>query len=133
MSESIDHLKDAEKETMQIEESRPRRVQRQSGSLTGGLILIGIGTIFLLSQLTGWYIQNWWALFIFIPAVLKLNEVWQSYQANGRFNAETRGSLIGALLLTMVGAFFLFNISWNLFWPLLLILFGVSALLNGRS
>ena len=133
MSESIDNLKDAEKEAMQMEESRPRRVQRQSGSLTGGLILIGIGTVFLLSQLTGWYIQNWWALFIFIPAVLKLNEVWQSYQANGRFNAETRGSLIGALLLTMVGAFFLFNISWNLFWPLLLILFGVSALLNGRS
>ena len=133
MSESIDNLKDAEKEAMQMEESQPRHVRRQSGSLTGGLILIGIGTIFLLSQLTGWYIQNWWALFIFIPAVLKLNEVWQSYQANGRFNAETRGSLIGALLLTMVGAFFLFNISWNLFWPLLLILFGVSALLNGRS
>ena len=133
MSESIDNLKDAEKEAMQMEESRPRHVRRQSGSLTGGLILIGIGTVFLLSQLTGWYIQNWWALFIFIPAVLKLNEVWQSYQANGRFNAETRGSLIGALLLTMVGAFFLFSISWNLFWPLLLILFGVSALLNGRS
>ena len=133
MSESIDNLKDAEKEAMQMEESRHRHVRRQSGSLTGGLILIGIGTVFLLSQLTGWYIQNWWALFIFIPAVLKLNEVWQSYQANGRFNAETRGSLIGALLLTMVGAFFLFNISWNLFWPLLLILFGVSALLNGRS
>lgn len=132
MSESIDHLKDAEKEAMQ-EESRPQRVQRDRGDIKGGLILIGIGTIFLVSQLTGWYIQNWWALFIFIPAIFKLNEVWQGYRANGRLTQDLRSSLIGGLLLLMVGSFFLFSISWNLFWPLVLILVGIGALLNGRS
>lgn len=132
MSDTIESLKDAEKEAMETE-SQPRRVRRHKGNTTGGLVLIGIGTIFLLSQLTGWYIQNWWALFIFIPAVFKLNEVWQNYQANGRLDEETRNSLVGGLILTMVGTFFLFSISWNLFWPLVLILIGIGALLNGRS
>jgi hypothetical protein len=132
MSDTIETLKDAEKEAMQ-EEQRPRQVQRHRGNTTGGLILIGLGTVFLLSQLTGWYIQNWWALFIFIPALFQLNEAWQGYRKNGRLNHNIRGSLFGGLLLSMVGAFFLFSISWNLFWPLVLILAGIGALLNGRS
>ncbi|WP_420630573.1 LiaF transmembrane domain-containing protein [Candidatus Leptofilum sp.] len=132
MSDTIESLKDAEKEAMEAE-NQPRSVREHRGNITGGLILIGIGTIFLLSQFTGWYIQNWWALFIFIPAILKLNEVWQRYQADGRLTHETRGSLFGGILLGMVGSFFLFSISWNLFWPLVLILLGAGALLNGRS
>lgn len=132
MSDTIESLKDAEKEAMK-KESQHRQVTRHRGDVKGGLILIGIGTIFLFSQITGWYIQNWWALFIFIPAIFQLNEAWQGYRKNGRFNHNTRGSLFGGLLLSMVGAFFLFSISWNLFWPLVLILAGIGALLNGRS
>ena len=138
MSDTIDSLKEAEKEAMgngqkPLSENRPRRVRRHKGNTTGGLILIGIGIFFLLSQVTGFYIHNWWALFILIPAAMKLNEAWQSYQADGRLNEATRGALIGGTLLAMVASFFLFNISWGLFWPLILILLGIGALLNGRS
>ncbi len=138
MSDTIDSLKEAEKEVMEnghqpLNEYRPRRVRRHKGNITGGLILIGIGTFFLLSQLTGFYIHNWWALFILIPAVAKLNEAWQSYRADGRIHEETRGALFGGILLTMVAAFFLLNLSWNLFWPLVLIMLGIGALLNSRS
>jgi len=132
MSDTIDSLKDAEKEALETE-SRPRRVRRHKGNTTGGLILIGIGTIFLLNQLTGFHFDNWWAIFILIPAVVKLNEAWQSYREDGRLHAGTRGALIGGILLTLVAFFFLLNLSWNLLWPLLLILFGISTLLNGRS
>ena len=138
MSDTIDSLKEAEKEAMgndhqPLSEYRSRRVQRHKGNTTGGLILIGIGTFFLLSQLTGFHIHNWWALFILIPAMMKLNEAWQSYRADGRLNDATRGALFGGTLLAMVASFFLFNLSWGLFWPLILILLGVGALLNGRS
>lgn len=138
MSDTIDSLKEAEKEVMEnghqpLYENRPRRVRRHKGNTTGGLILIGIGTIFLLSQLTGFYIHNWWALFIFIPAIAKLNEAWQSYRENGRLTASARGAFIGGTLLAMVASFFLFSLSWNLFWPLVLIMFGIGALLNSRS
>ena len=132
MSDTIESLKDAEKEAMATTNYQ-KQVQRHRGNITGGLILVAIGSVFLLNQLTGWYIQNWWALFIFIPAILKLNDAWQTFQANGRWHEASRNSLLGGILLTMVGSFFLFNLSWNLFWPLVLILFGVCALLNGRS
>ena len=138
MSDTIDTLKEAEKEAMEndhrpLRENRSRKVKQHNGSTTGGLILIGIGTIFLLSQLTGFHFHNWWALFILIPAVSKLNEAWQSYRANGRLTEGSRGALVGGILLAMVATFFLFSLSWNLFWPLVLIMFGIGALLNGRS
>lgn len=138
MADTIDSLKEAEKEALEndhqpLSENRSRQVRRHKGNTTGGLILIGIGTIFLLSQFTGFYFHNWWALFILIPGVMKLNEAWQSYRADGRLTHNTRGALIGGTLITMVAAFFLLNLSWNLFWPLVLILLGISALLNGRS
>lgn len=138
MSDTIDSLKEAEKEAMgddpkPLIENHPRRIRRHKSSTTGGLILIAIGTFFLLSQVTGFYIHNWWALFILIPAVMKLNEAWQSYRANGRLREETRSAFLGGILLAMVATFFLFNLSWSLFWPLILILLGVGALLNSRS
>lgn len=132
MSDSIDSLKEAEKEALN-EGGQSRRVKTHGGNPTGGLILIGIGTIFLLSQLTGFYIHNWWALFILIPAVCKLNEARQSYRANGRLTASSRGALFGGTLMAMVASVFLFNLSWNLFWPAVLIMLGIGALLNGRS
>jgi hypothetical protein len=132
MSDTIDSLKEAEKEAMNGGE-QSRRVKRHSGNTTGGLILIGIGTIFLLSQITGIHLNNWWALFIMIPAVCNLNEAWQGYRADGRLTHSTRGALIGGTLMALVASVFLFNLSWSLFWPMVLILFGIGALLNGRS
>jgi hypothetical protein len=112
---------------------RSRQVRWHSGNATGGLILIAIGAFFLLSHVTGFHIHNWWALFILIPAMCKLNEAWQSYRANGRLGEETRGAFFSGILFAIVATFFLFSLSWNLFWPLVLILFGIGALLNGRS
>ena len=132
MSDTIDSLKDAEKEAM-VEERGSRPVRRRSRNTTGGLILIGIGVFFLLSQMTGFFIHNWWALFIMIPAIHNLNEAWQSYQEHGRLHTHARHSLMGGIFLTTVAAFFLFNLSWSLFWPLALILAGVGALVNARS
>ena len=130
MSETIDDLKDAEKEKLE-----PDHGDRHSnrGNVTGGLVLITIGVIFLLSQITGFHINNWWALFILIPAFHNMNEAWQSYRANGRLTKHARHSLMGGLLIGMVAVFFLFSLSWNLFWPLVLIMLGIGALLNGRS
>lgn len=132
MSDTIDSLKAAEKEAMGSG-SEPRRVRQHCGNTTFGLILVGIGTFFLLSQFTNFHLHNWWALFILIPAFHNLNEAWQSYQANGRLRAHARHSLMGGIFLSMVAAFFLLSLSWNLFWPLMLIMVGIGSLLNGRS
>ena len=75
---------------------------------------------------------NWWALFILIPAVGSLMTAWNIYQANGsQWTGAARGPLITGVILVLVTATFLFGLSWGLMVPLLLILAGAAALLNG--
>lgn len=97
----------------------------------GGLVLIGIGTIFLLGNFTNIYINNWWALFILIPAFGNLCGAWMNLQRNGRFTHRGRKSLIGGLFLTVVASVFLFNLDWGVVWPVFLIIGGIGALFSG--
>lgn len=76
-------------------------------------------------------INNWWALFILLPALGSFATAYGAYRNNGgRLNALARGSLISGLIFTAIAAFFLFNLDWFKLWPLLLILVGLGALVN---
>lgn len=150
MNEEIDRLKEAEKENfaslahevIQEEDGALRPISRPSaphsyqrkagGNLIPGIVLIVIGGIFLLSNLTGLSINNWWALFILIPAFSNFQNAWRSYQRHGRLSHSARGSITGGLILTLVAATFLFDfLTWALVWPLFLVILGLSALLGG--
>lgn len=101
----------------------------------GGLILIVVGIIFLLGNfgLIEWQLfDNWWALFILLPALGALGNAWRAYQQQGRFTGEAIGSLIGSLLLLSISLIFLLELDWGRVWPIFLILGGLSILLRGR-
>jgi drug/metabolite transporter (DMT)-like permease len=116
---------DSSQETHQHEE-RPRRPAWIAG---GVLILIGI--VFIVRNVTGLELHNWWALFILIPALGSLATAWQMFQKNGRrFTAASRGPLVGGIVLLAVAAVFLFSLDWALAWPFLLILGGGALLLT---
>lgn len=130
MSEDISELKDAEQERFEEAEQAPSG-KRTDNNWVGGLVLIGIGVIFLISNTTDWYLHNWWALFIMIPAVANFGKALNSYRTYGRFTRSARGSLTGGFILTLVSSAFLFDLDWGLIWPLFLIIGGLSALLGG--
>ncbi len=141
MSDNIDTLKDEEKEklnsikvdandTIASIEAEERN-DSHSNNWLGGVILIAIGVIFLFSNISGFYLHNWWALFILIPAIGSFGKAWNGYRENGRLNGEARGGLIGGLILTLVASAFLFDLDWGMIWPLFLIIGGVGALLGG--
>jgi len=129
MTETIDELKEKEKE--QYEEA-PATARRESNrSWLPGLILIVLGIIFLADNYYSFrFFDNWWALFILIPAFTNLSRAWRRYQAAGHWTADARGSLIGGLIITLVALIFLFELSWTLFWPLILIIMGIGLLLR---
>lgn len=107
---------------------------RSPGSWIGGAILIVLGLVFLAQNLgmTVPILQNWWAVFIFIPAVGALNTAWQAYQRNGRrFTSSVSGSLIGGLAMMLVALTFLLGWSWGVIWPVFMILAGLVALASG--
>lgn len=129
MSDEIAELKDAERETFEEESHTARR--RKDNNWLAGIVLIAIGVIFLISNVSDFHLNNWWALFILIPAVSSFSKAYSSYQRHGRITRNARGSLTGGLILTLVASAFLFELDWGLIWPAFLIIGGLSALMGG--
>ena len=121
MTENISELKETEQKAVQT-----------SHNWTGGAVLIGLGVIFLLNNLEIFHLDNWWALFILIPALVNFSTAWNSYRQHGRLTHKARGSVTGGLILSLVAGTFLFGWSWSMMWPVFLIVAGLSALLGSR-
>jgi peptidoglycan/LPS O-acetylase OafA/YrhL len=117
-------------ESLPSSESPGRRNHRNAAPWIGGAILILLGVVFLLQNVTGLSFDNWWSLFMLIPAIGALAKAWQIHQANGRWTAAARSQLVGGLILLLAAATFLFNFNWANVWPVFLIIAGVGALIT---
>lgn len=95
-----------------------------------GLVLILIGVLVMVQNLTDLSLKNWWALFILIPALGVLVDAWRMFQVERRLSAAVRGPLVAAVALLLVVAIFIFNLSWGTMWPLFIIIAGVGVLLS---
>jgi hypothetical protein len=106
------------------------RVSRGFGPLMGGLTLIGLGLLFLCGNVTGYYLHNWWALFILIPALSSLSQAYDHYSAAGeQFTpAATRPLMVGSIML-LVAITFLLELNMSLMGPLFLVAIGATLLL----
>lgn len=134
MDEYIKELKDEEKEMFDetlVVDSDQAVAHKDWSPLFGGLVLIAIGSIFLFNNLTGFSFDNWWVIFIVIPAVVNLGKAGGSLVRNGRFTKHAHGHLIGGLFLTLIASIFLFELDWGMMWPAFLIIGGFGALLGG--
>jgi hypothetical protein len=125
MSDDITRLKAEEKEVV-----RPGENSAGHSGLVPGLVLILVGSVVLVANFTGVRLQNWWALFILIPALSSFAHGWHRYQKHGRMTRSARGSIAGGLFFTFIAAVFLLGLNWGTVWPVLLILFGIKALLS---
>ena len=125
---------ESQDETIDRRTARRQRIEERragrSGSWVAGAILILIGIFIMLQNLTSFELENWWALFIMIPALGAFGNAWRAYQNDGRLSGQARASLVSAFILTMVTAVFLLNLNWTILGPVLLILAGAGILLN---
>lgn len=101
-----------------------------NSALMGGVVLILVGVVFLLQQTAGINLQNWWALFILIPAVMALGAAWNMYRADGRLSPRVLGTAAGSLFPLLIAAIFLFGLDWGSVWPVFLIVAGIGGLLG---
>jgi hypothetical protein len=103
-----------------------RKYDRYSG-LTGGLILILFGILFLLAtrHYIHWY--DWWAYFLLgLGAIFILDFIVRSVTARGQ--QVQNGKLVAGAILMAIGAAHIFGmVSW---WPLILIVVGLVLLLG---
>lgn len=103
-------------------------------SWAGGVVLIATGALLLLQNLGAITFTRAWALLILIPVSAAFANALQDYKKNDRhFSAQIISSLIGGLILTVVSIVLLFNLPWQIFGPVMLLVVGVSILLRSVS
>jgi predicted membrane protein len=121
---------DWEERLQRREERRQRRQDgRGEGKLVMGLIVVGLGIIFLLQNIGVLQVYNIWEFWPVIVIMLGLARIANSYTLSGR----TAGGimvLVGGIFLASNLGYIPWDI-WRLFWPLLLILWGVAILFRG--
>ena len=126
-----------EAESMQAEE--PKVWKGEDWNFSGptswvwGAALIFFGALFLLQNYTDLhFLQPWnlWALFILIPGLSMLGRAWSGYQDQGNWSGKVGQTALFGAFLTLIALGFIFDFSFNLVWPLVLVGIGVYLLLS---
>jgi hypothetical protein len=111
--------------------SERRHERRGGGEWILGIILILLAGFLYLQNMKIYTLNNWWALFILLPALGAFNDAWRhAREAGGRFTMRARGAVIFGLVLLAVTAMFLFSLNWTILGPILLALAGVGMIVN---
>lgn len=109
------------------EEKKERHKHDPWSRMTGGLILILLGVLFLLAtmEILSW--GDWWAYFLVgLGAILIFEAVVRS--GAPEFRPHITGRLIGGAVLIVVGGSFIFGITnW---WPFIIIGVGVILVVS---
>lgn len=98
--------------------------------LFAGAMLIVLGLVFLIQNLTGFSLDNWWGIFLLVPAGYMLFRTYQEYQEHKAFTMAGRNNLMAFITIALIAVITLFNLNWGTMWPLFLIIGGVGLLLR---
>jgi hypothetical protein len=119
----------------------PSQPVRHSGGFRGswavGLVVIVVGIVFL-GRNAGWFgsdwgFDNWWALFILIPAFGSFAGAWRTYAGNGnRLTGDVARTIMSGLALLAVTAIFVLELDWGKVWPVFLVIGGIGLLLGWK-
>lgn len=98
-----------------------------------GLLLIALGLLFLAQNLGGWQLNNWWALFILIPAAAAFLQGYQLAQQDGRWSQRALATAFSGSFPLLVAIVFLLNWDWGKVWPLFIVLVGLGLLIRPQN
>lgn len=103
----------------------------KGNSITGAIILIVIGLFLVLQRLGISGFENWWAIFILIPAISSTENLVRELRSSRGFHFAIASTILGILFPTAVAFMFLFDLDWSLYWPIFIMLAGISMILTG--
>ena len=96
-----------------------------------GAVLIIVGLAFIVENLNLPYFKegNWWAIFLLIPIVSILDDIYRIYTTGSEGKAGAIASkAVGLFILGVIMIIFLFGLNLGIYWPVLLIAAGVVFL-----
>lgn len=113
------------------QEHRQRRAERGANAWIIGAVLVGVGVLLMMQNLSLFPTFNAWALLGLIPAAGCFAAAWRNFNNNGEIvsGGVIAPFLAGLVFIVITGALLLeLNLDWALVVPALLILAGVSVL-----
>jgi hypothetical protein len=115
---------------MQRNDDYRPQMWRSSPGLIPALVIIGIGVLFLLSNLHVLYVQDWYRYWPVLLIAAGLAKLLDSTHQGGRVLG---GAMVGVGALLLADNLNLIQLTWNDFWPLVLIGIGILMLFNRLS
>ncbi len=97
------------------------------------VMLIGLGGLMILRDLTVIGFRNWWALFILLGTLGCYWSAFAAYRAAGRVNWGVITLIYAGVFPLAVAVIFLFEMSWSIWWPLFVLLPGLGLLAFGLA
>ena len=119
-----------EQATKELKNQELGQKHQTGGNWSVGVILVAVGGVILFNQIGIFDFGRWWALFLLVPVLYFGQQLVGILRQEGRLTAEGRRALIGLATTLVIPVIILFNLSWQMLWPLMLVLGGVSMLLT---
>jgi hypothetical protein len=132
LANEVQELEYRTRQSWRTQRRAERRAARQSGVFgwIGSELFAGMGIVWLLVNIgVIRSLENWWALFILIPAAGALTAAVDLYHSHANQTAAL-GSFIAGLFFLSLTNTFLFGFDFEWFWPLFLIAAGILILLG---
>ncbi len=112
------------------EDEEKKKSHDPLSGVTGGLILIFLGVLFLLTTLDYLSWVDWWAYFVLGLGCILIIEALIRVASTGDRQPVT-GKLIGGSVLVIIGAAYVFGmVTW---WPLILIAVGLVIIFTSLA
>lgn len=124
-------MSDMKSDTTNVEKEENRTREHGQSRIWWGLVLIFLGILFLLQRMGITTFRNWWALFILIPAFSSFAAAIEFFRRQGYVSYAVVNSLVGGLFPLAVAIFFFLDLNWAIYWPVFIILGGLSIFSNG--
>lgn len=124
---------DGDWRAMRRAERQARRDSSQAwpGVPLVGVVLVILGVLFMLTNFGLDLPQRWWAIFILLPAAAALVTAARFFNLDGGLSNRAAASATGGLILLAVALILYFDLSWEMFWPVILIIVGVGIIARG--
>ncbi len=107
------------------------KTYRRHSGWSFGLVMIGLGCLFLLKNYGYPMPENWWAFFLLIPAIPSLTRaLLLARRGEGK---EALRPLARAFIFSFLAAGFLLDWDWAQIWPVFLIVGGVGIIATARD
>jgi hypothetical protein len=107
--------------------NEPKHPHNPYSRIFGGLTLILLGTLFLLTEMDKISWGDWWAYFLAgLGGLMILEGIVRSFSRSAR--EHVTGRFIGGAILLIVGGSHIFD--WHIWWPYILIAVGAVMLLS---